>query len=97
MMGTYTRVAGLTPGNRPLYQRVGTGAVAFLFYWPSTSSWRIGSNFTSSSSGVKSTSTGALCPDQATGWRAYTGARGKWVSKYPITVVQVQAPGNAPL
>ena len=96
-MGTYTKVAEITQGSRPVFQRVGS-AVRILFYWTSTRIWYIGGNYSSSSSNVKSTGTSSpLCPDQATGWRAYTGARGKWVSKYPITVVQVQAPGNAPL
>ena len=83
-MGTYTKVAGLTQGSRPVYQRVGS-AVRFLFYWTSTRIWCIGGNYSSSSSNVRSTGTSSpLCPDQATGWQAYTG--GAWVSTYPITV-----------
>ncbi len=84
-MGTYTKVANLMQGERPVYQRVGS-TVAYLFYWPNASNWRIGSNYASSSSGVRSTdSAGAACPDQATGWQAYAGT--VWVSTYPITVV----------
>jgi hypothetical protein len=61
----------------------------YLFYWSNTAEWRISSSYTSSSSGVRSTdSAGAACPDQATGWQAYTG--GAWVGTYPITVVQTQ-------
>ena len=83
-MGTYTKVAGLTQGSRPVYQRVGS-AVRFLFYWTSTRIWYIGGNYSSSSSSVKSTGTNSpLCPDQATGWQAYAG--GAWGSAYPITV-----------
>ena len=83
-MGTYTKVAGLMQGSRPVYQCVGS-AVRFLFYWTSTRNWYIGGNYSSSSSNVKSTGTNApRCPDQATGWQAYTG--GAWVSTYPITV-----------
>ena len=84
-MGTYTKVANATQGERPVYQRVGS-TVAYLFYWPSTAEWRIGSNYTSGTSGVKSTGgAGAACPDQATGWEVVAG--GRWVSTYPITVV----------
>ena len=85
LMGTYLKVAGLVRGSRPVYQRVGS-TVAYLFYWSNTTEWRIGSSYTSSSAGVKSSgNAGAACPDQATGWQAYNG--GAWVSTYPITVV----------
>ena len=95
-MGTYTKVEGLTQGSRPVYQRVGS-AVRFLFYWTSTRNWYIGGNYSSSTSNVKSTGTNSpLCPDQATGWQAYTG--GAWVSTYPITVAPAasQPPTAAP-
>ncbi len=86
--GTYTKLANVTQRDRPVYQLVGS-TIAYLFYSPSTSRWLIGSNYTSSSSGVRSTgSAGAACPDQATGWQAYAG--GAWVGTYPITVVQTQ-------
>ncbi len=92
-MGTYTKVANLMQGERPVYQRVGS-TVAYLFYWPSTSRWVIGNNYTSSSAGVRSSgSGGAACPDQATGWQVFAGSA--WVSTSPITVVQT-AVGNAP-
>ncbi len=91
--GTYTKLGNVTQGDRPVYQLVGS-TVAYLFHWPSTSDWRIGSSYTSGSSGVKSTgNAGAACPDQATGWQAYTG--GAWVGTYPITVVQ-SAPTLSP-
>ena len=84
--GTYTKMANVMQGDRPVYQRVGS-TVAYLFYSPSSTSWLIGSSYTSSSSGVRSTgNAGAACPDQATGWQAYTG--GVWVSTYPVKVVQ---------
>ena len=93
-MGTYTRMPNVTQGDRPVYQLAGS-TVAYLFYWPSTSRWLIGSSYTSSSSGVRSTdSSGAACPDQATGWQAYTG--GAWVSTYPITVVATPPTTAAP-
>jgi hypothetical protein len=84
-MGTYTKAANLTQGERPVYQRVGS-TVAYLFYWPSTRSWNIGSNYTSGSFRVTSTGgADAACPDRATGWQAYNGSA--WVSTDPITVV----------
>ena len=84
--GTYTKLANVTQGDRPVYQRVGS-TVSYLFHWPSTSDWRIGSSYTSGSAGVRSSgNAGAACPDQATGWQAYTG--GVWVSTYPVKVVQ---------
>ena len=92
-MGTYTKMANLVQGERPVYQRVGS-TVAYMFYWPSSRDWNIGSNYTSGSSGVRSTgSAGAACPDQANGWQVLAG--GAWVSTSPITVVQT-AVGNAP-
>ncbi len=87
-MGAYTKLANVTQRGRPVYQRVGS-PVAYLFYWSSVSRWLIGSNYTSISSSVQSTgSAGAACPDQATGWEAYSG--GAWVGTYPITVFQTQ-------
>ena len=98
--GTYTKLANVTKAGRPVYQRVGP-TVAYLYYWPSTSQWLIGyrpsmgrwligSSYSSGSASVQSTdSAGAACPDQATGWQAYTG--GAWVSTYPITVVPTSA------
>ncbi len=92
-MGTYTKVANVTQGERPVYQRVGS-TVAYMFYWPSSRDWNIGSNYTSGSSGVRSTgNAGAACPDRATGWQAYNGSA--WVSTYPITVAQT-AVGKPP-
>jgi hypothetical protein len=92
-MGTYLKVANVTHGERPVFQRVGS-AVMYLFYWPLTVDWRIGGNYMASSSGVKSTgSADAACPDQATGWQAFTG--GVWVGTYPIAVVRTTV-GNAP-
>ncbi len=82
--GTYNKLASVMQGDRPVYQRVGS-TVAYLFYWPSTGQWLIGSSYISGSSGVRSTdSASAACPDEATGWQAYTG--GAWVGTYPITV-----------
>ena len=87
--GNYTKLANVMQGDRPVYQFVGS-TVAYLFYWPSTSRWLLGSSYASGASGVRSTdSAGAACPDQATGWEAYTG--GAWVGTYPITVVQTQS------
>ncbi len=91
-MGTYTKVADLMQGERPLYQRVGS-TVEYLFYWPSGRRWVMGNNYTSNLFGLLSANTAAACPDQATGWQAYNS--GAWVSTYPINVVQNPA-GNAP-
>ncbi len=92
-MGTYTKLANVTQAGRPVYQLVGD-IVAYLFSWPSTRRWLIGSNYSSSSSGVRSIDgAGAACPDQATGWQSYTG--GAWVSTYQITVVPT-SPTTAP-
>ena len=83
--GAYTKLANVTQAGRPVYQLVGS-TVAYLFFWPNVSLWLIGSNYSSSAAGVKSAgNAGAACPDQATGWQAYTGK--EWVSTYPITVV----------
>jgi hypothetical protein len=93
-MGTYTKLANVMQGDRPVYQLVGS-TVAYLFYSPSVSSWLIGSSYTSSSAGVASTgSSGAACPDQATGWVVATGSG--WVSTYPITVAQTPPTTAAP-
>ncbi len=82
-MGTYTKLVNVMQGDRPVYQLVGS-TIAYLFYWPSTSRWLIGSSYTSSSSGVASTGNGAACPDEATGWQVAAG--GVWVGTYTITV-----------
>ncbi len=97
--GTYTKLANVTQGDRPMYQFVGS-TVAYLFYSPSTRNWLIGSSYSSGTAGVKSTdSAGAACPDEATGWQAYTG--GAWVGTYPITVApaagQTRPPTTAAL
>ncbi len=93
-MGGYNKVANVTQAGRPIYQLVGS-TVAYLFYWPSTGRWLIGSNYSSGSASVQSTgSAGAACPYQATGWQAYTG--GAWVGTYPITVVQTPPTTAAP-
>ena len=88
-MGVYTKVPGLMQGDRPVYKAVGS-TVAYLFYWPSAgdSYWRIGSDYASSVSGVKSTSNGgALCPDEATPWKVYTGGGWSSIDSYSILVV----------
>jgi hypothetical protein len=91
-MGAYTKLPNVTQEGRPVYQRVGS-TVMYLFYW--SSYWGISSNYTSSLSLTRSTgNAGAACPDQATGWQAYTGSG--WVSTYPITVVQTPPTTAAP-
>jgi hypothetical protein len=84
-MGTYLKVAGLAQGSRPVYQRVSSTTVVYLYYWPSSSSWHIGSNYTTGILSLQSAST-AACPDQATGWQVWNG--GAWVSELPVKVVQ---------
>ncbi len=82
--GNYTKLANVTQGDRPVYQLVGS-TVAYLFYWPSSSDWNIGSSYIAGSSSVRSTgNAGAACPDQATGWEVATS--GAWVGVFAITV-----------
>jgi hypothetical protein len=92
-MGMYLKVANVTHGERPVFQRVGS-AVMYLFYAPSLSGWLIGSNYTSEAASLYSAGTGAGCSDQATGWQALAG--GAWVGTYPITVVQTSPTTASP-
>jgi hypothetical protein len=92
-MGTFTKFANLTQGDRPVYNQVTAAPTAppllYLFYWPSTSEWLIGSNYTSTSNAsVQSAGIAALCPDQVPeiGWEVYNGTA--WVSTYPIQFVR---------
>ena len=102
-MGTFTKVANLTQGYRPVYKRVTAAPTAppvlYLFYWPSTSEWLIGSNYTSTSNiSVQSAGIAALCPEQVPeiGWEVYNGSA--WVSMYPIQFVRTgDTPAAAPL
>jgi hypothetical protein len=102
VMGTFTKVANLTQGDRPVYKRVTAAPTAppviYLFYWPSTSEWLIGSNHTSTSNiSVQSAGIAALCPEQVPeiGWEVYNGSA--WVSTYPIQFVRTgDTPAAAP-
>ncbi len=85
LMGTYLKVAGLAQGSRPVYQRVGSIA-AYLYYWPSLSSWNIGSNYTTEFAWLLSAGTAAACPDQAAGWQVWNDSA--FVSGLPVKVVQ---------
>ena len=86
--GAYTKLAAnVTQAGRPVYQLAGS-TVAYLFYSARTGEWRIGSDYLSDSSSVKSTgNAGAACPDQATAW----------VTTYPITVVPTPPTTAAPI
>ena len=84
-MGVYRKVASSTQGDRPLYRRVGSTVVQYLFYSPSFSSWRIGADYTVGSAFVSTGATEALCPEQATGWLMWNGSA--WASEYPVKVV----------
>ncbi len=89
-MGTYAKVASLKQGDRPVYERLGT-LLKYLYYWPGTRNWLIGSDYTVGTCLVSSSGgAGALCPDNAVGWQVYSG--GSLVSTYPITVVRPGAP-----
>ncbi len=93
-MGTYTKVPNVTQAGRPVYQLV--NSTVMYLYWSNTSRWLIG-NYTSGSSGVRSSNAAAACPDQATGWEVLAG--GRWVT-YPVIVVPAAgqtttAPTNA--
>ena len=102
VMGTFTKVANLTQGDRPVYKRVTAAPTAppviYLFYWPSTSEWLIGSDYTSTSNiSVQSTGIAALCPEQVPeiGWEVYNGSA--WVSTYPMQFVRTgDTPAAAP-
>ena len=60
----------------------------YLFYFPSLSEWRIGSNYTGSTSSLKSIGDATrLCPDEATGWQAAVTAG--WDDTYPIIVAPI--------
>ena len=91
---TYTKMPNVTHAGRPVYQLVGS-TVTYLFYSARTGDWRIDSDYLlPDSSSVRSTgSAGAACPDQVTGWQAYTD--GAWVRTYQITVVPT-SPTTAP-
>ncbi len=83
--GNYTKLVNVTHAGRPVYYQLVGSTVAYLFYWPSTGQWNIGSSYIAGSSSVRSTgSAGAACPDQATGWEVATSSG--LVSAYAITV-----------
>jgi hypothetical protein len=100
-MGTFMKVANLTKGDRPVYKLATASPTAppviYLFYWPSTSEWLIGSDYTSTSNiSVQSTGIAALCPDKVPeiGWEVYNGIA--WVST-PIQLVRTgDTPAAAP-
>ena len=64
----YTRLANLTAGNRPVYQRVDSYVdyVDYLFYY--TRRWIIGSNYTVDAGGIRSAATAAACIIAWFGW-----------------------------
>jgi hypothetical protein len=95
-MGTYTKMAGLEQADRPMYQLAGA-TVAYLYYWQILGIWVIGSSYASDAAGVKSAATAAGCPDEATGWQAYSAASGAWVSTYPITVAPAESQTRPPM
>ncbi len=92
---TYAKMPSVTHAGRPVYQLVGSTGM-YLSYSASTGDWRIDSDYLlPDSSSVKSTgNAGAACPDQATGWQAYTGSA--WVGTYPITVKATSPTTAAP-
>ncbi len=97
-MGVYTKMANLTQGDRPVYQRVGS-VVRYLYYSPVTTRWHIGDDYSSLIAGARSSAGGWRCPDQAPGWEASDGVA--WLGTYVITVAwAATAPpanaGNAP-
>ena len=99
-MGVYTKMANLTQGDRPVYQRVGS-ILLYLYYSPVTTSprWLIGEVYSSQAAFARCAAGGWRCPDQAPGWEAADG--GAWVGTYVITVawaasVPPASAGNAP-
>ncbi len=87
-MGLYTKMPNVTQAGRPVYELVGS-TVTYLFYSAHTGDWRFSTDYLLPDSfSAKSTgNAGAACPDQATGWQAYTGGAWAWVGTFPITVV----------
>jgi hypothetical protein len=99
-MGVYTKMANLTQGDRPVYQRVGS-VLRYLYYLPvfGNTRWFIGEDYFSTVAAARSSAGGWRCPDQAPGWEVYDGIA--WVGTYVITVAwAATAPpanaGNAP-
>ncbi len=100
-MGVYTKMANLTQGDRPVYQRVGS-VLRYLYYSPVNTRWLIGDDYSSTVAVARSAAVagGWRCPDQAPGWEATDG--GAWLGTYVITVAwAATAPptsaGNAPV
>ena len=82
LMGSYTKVAGLVQGNRPVYKRHST--MMYLFYWPDLGYWNIYTSYTVNAAYVASVGTGVLCPDQEIRWQSSVGGT--------FTVVRAGAP-----
>ena len=75
-MGVFTMQPALTAGGKPVYMN---SKAAFSYYWPAFKDWRMSNDITSSSAGVRSTSsTNTLCPEDSSGWEEY--ADGNWLS-----------------
>ena len=76
-MGTFTVVAGVLRNGKPVYKNRNNEYLHLT-----SNGWMIGDDYTTTVGGVDSDTT-AGCPDQATGWKAWTN--GAWSSAYSIT------------
>jgi hypothetical protein len=75
-MGTFTRMAIMTPDGRSVYQNHNS---QYLYFWLEYSNWRISPDYTSNLAVVASFSAdSAICPMDASGWHAYNGSM--WIT-----------------
>lgn len=88
LLGTYTKVAGLTFNDRPVYQLVGCEVVFISF--SVKDGWVINIDYTSEAINAHAPGAAASCPEQASGWQVWTGT--VWSSTVPITLVGAGAP-----
>jgi hypothetical protein len=75
--GTYTLVAKVRQGDRPVYRRVGKDSIKDLSYWPGNRQWRFNADYKVDKADVWS-SISALCPVQAGEWRQHNPTGNAW-------------------
>ena len=74
LMGTYTKVAGLSQGGWPVYERVGS-TVQYLFFWPVFQRWLIGPDYRTGASTLQSGGGFAFGAEQVFSIRSSSPAR----------------------
>ena len=68
-MGVFQMQPALTAGGKPVYKN---SEGQYVYYWPAHLDWRIGSDVTDATAGVRSTSnTDTLCPQDSSGWEEW--------------------------